>query len=213
MKRLLSVVALAFTAILALAGCANMNLEVHVSGPDKASGAVEVTASQAALQGMSLDDLIAQQGGSDALNKALAGQWTYSKIEDGQSVGVRFETAETMTYQELEDAFALFGISFDLNDDGQVVNYSMDSIAGQLDASYEEATMSVTFPSTITAHSAGTVEHHTVDFDLKQIQEPMSASGKFDSSMFYSIIFGGALLVLTLVFVGAFAPKAKKESH
>jgi hypothetical protein len=54
-----------------------------------------------------------------------------------------------------------------------------------------------------------TIEGHTVTFDMVQGATEYEATGKANYALFYSVVFGGALLVLTLIIVLAMAPKAK----
>lgn len=213
MKRLLSVIALAFAAVLALSGCVNMNAEVNVEGKNKTTGAVQVTMNQENLQGMSLDQLLETQVDLEAMEMQLGDQWTYSKVDDGENVGLRFETAGTLTYSELSDAFSVFGFVVNVADDGKEYTFSMPGDKAAVDSSFTEANLHVNFPSTVTSHTPGEVDHHTVTFDMIQGAPVYQATGKVDHSMFYSALFGGALLVLTLVFVIAFVPKAPKEAH
>ncbi|MBF6670954.1 MULTISPECIES: LppM family (lipo)protein [Glutamicibacter] len=213
MKRLLSVIALVFTAVLALSGCVNMNAEVNVQGQDKTTGAVEVTMNKENLQGMSLDELLASQVDTAAMEQQIGGKWTYSKIEEGENVGLRFETDGVKTYTQLKDAFKVFGFEINLADDGKEVTFSMPGDKAAVDSSFTEANLHVNFPGEVTSHAPGEVEHHTVTFDMIQGAPVYQATGKFDHSLFYSAIFGGAILVLTLVFVLAFAPKGAKEAH
>jgi len=212
-KRLLSVIALVFTAVLALSGCVNMNAEVNVQGQNKTTGVVEVTLNKENLQGMSLDELLATQVDTEAMEKELDGKWTYSKINEGENVGLRFETDGVKTYTQLKDAFKVFGFEINLADDGQEVTFSMPGDKATVDSSFTEANLLVNFPGEVTSHTPGEVEHHTVTFDMIKGAQVYQATGKFDHSLFYSSIFGGALLVLTLVFVLAFAPKGVKETH
>ncbi|MFR0636847.1 LppM family (lipo)protein [Glutamicibacter soli] len=214
MKRLISVIALAFAAVLALSGCVSMNAGVSIQGDDKATGTVEVTMKKDALQGLDFQDLLATQVNMDQLNSQLAGVWTTTDIDDGTNVGLAFTTAKTMTFTELADAFTVFGFPVAISGNGQEFSFSMPG-TGQtaVDSSFTEANFAVTFPGAIVSTTAGEVDHHTVTFDLIQGAETYQATGKADFSLFYSTIFGGALLVLTLVFVLAFSPKAAKESH
>ena len=118
-----------------------------------------------------------------------------------------------MTYVQLADAFSLFGFEINLSDDGQEYTFSMPGDKAAVDSSFTEANLHVTFPGAVTSHTPGTVEHHTVTFDMIQGAAAYEATGKVNHAMFYSAVFGGALLVLSLVFVAAFAPKAAKEAH
>ncbi|GAA1415680.1 hypothetical protein AUR04nite_21770 [Glutamicibacter uratoxydans] len=214
MKKIFSVIALFFTAILALSGCVNMNVGVDIQGTDKVTGSVEVTTAKESLQGLDFKDLMAQQVDMSKLDSMLAGQWTYTEVNDGENVGIRFDTAKTMNYTELADAFSVFNIPVTVTDNGKEFTFTMPG-SGQtaVDSSFTEAKVAVSFPGSVVSHSAGEVEHNTVTFDLIEGAEVYTATGKANHALFYSIVFGGALLVLTFVFAGAFAPKANKDAH
>ncbi|WP_313811793.1 LppM family (lipo)protein [Glutamicibacter sp.] len=214
MKKIFSVIALFFTAILALSGCVNMNVGVDIKGEDKVTGTVEVTTAKQSLQGMDFKELMAQQVDMSKLDSMLADQWTYTEVEEGDKVGIRFETAKTMTYSELADAFSVFNIPVTVTDNGKEFTFTMPG-SGQtaVDSSFTEAKVAVTFPGAVVSHSAGEVEHNTVTFDLIEGADVYTATGEANHSLYYSILFGGALLVLSLVFTLAFAPKAQKEAH
>ncbi|MFJ2619151.1 LppM family (lipo)protein [Glutamicibacter sp. NPDC087344] len=214
MKRLFSVIALAFAAVLALSGCVNMNAEVSIQGDDKATGTVEVTMEKEALQGLEFKDVLASQVNMDELNTQLAGVWNTTEIDNAENVGLSFTTAKTMSFTELADAFSVFGFPITLSSNGQEFSFSMPG-SGQtaVDSSFTEANFAVSFPGAVVSTSGGTVDHHTVTFDLVQGAETYQATGKVDYSLIYSVIFGGALLILTLVFVLAFSPRAVKEAH
>lgn len=215
MKKIFSVIALFFTAILALSGCVSMNVGVDILGAEQTTGTIEVTTDAKSLpQGTNFKEVLASQIDLAAVDAKLGGQWNYTEVNDGQNVGLRFETAKTMNYTELADAFSVFNIPVTVSDNGKEFSFSMPG-SGQtaVDSSFTEANVAVTFPGSVTSHSAGEVEHNTVTFDLIKGAEVYQATGNFNYSLFYSVIFGGALLVLTLVFTLAFAPKAAKEAH
>lgn len=213
MKKLFSVIALAFATVLALSGCVNMNAEINVAGQNKASGAVQVTVNKENLQGQSLDQVLASTVDIAAMEKEIDGAWTYEKIDDGENVGLRFETEESLTYTQLADAFKIFGFQFALADDGKEVTFSMPGDKAQVDQNFTEANVAVKFPGQVTSNSPGVVDGHTVTFDLTKGASVYQATGTFDHSLLYSAIFGAALLVLALIFVIAFAPKGVKEAH
>lgn len=212
MKRLLSVLALVFTAILALSGCVNMNAEVNVTGADQANGALELTTHQENLQGQKFEDVLATQMNADELQSILRDQWSYTTIDDGENVGLRFETVGKMSFVQLQDAFKLFGFPISLTDRGGEFEFSMPG-AGEVavNEQFTEAKMNVSFPGKVLSHSSGEVEHHTVSFDMIAGADEYQATGAANYAMFYSMVFGGALLLLVLIFALAFAPKATKE--
>ncbi|TAP25585.1 MULTISPECIES: DUF3153 domain-containing protein [Micrococcaceae] len=213
MKKVFSVIALVFTAVLALSGCVNMNAEINVVGQDKTTGVVEVTINKENLQGQSLDEVLAATVDTAAMEKEIEGQWTYSKVEEGENVGLRFETDGTKTYTQLADAFKIFGFQFGLADDGKEVTFSMPGDKATVDQNFTEANLEVNFPGEVTSNGPGVVHGKAVTFDLVKGAEVYQATGKFDHSLLYSLVFGGALLVLSLIFVVVFAPKGVKESH
>ncbi len=213
MKRFMSVIALAFAAVLALSGCVNMNAEVNVLGKDKVAGAMQLTLHKSTLNGVSFEEVLESQIDIEMMEQQLGDQWSYSNIDDGENVGLRFETTSPMTYVQLADAFRVFGFEINLGDDGKEYSFSMPGDKATVDSSFTEANLHVTFPGAVTSHTPGTVEHHTVTFDMIKGAATYQATAKVDHTMFYSAVFGGALLVLTFVFVAAFAPKGDKESH
>ncbi|WP_159614819.1 hypothetical protein [Glutamicibacter sp. JC586] len=213
MKKLFSVIALVFTAILALSGCVNMNAEINVEGQNKASGVVQVGINKENLQGQSIDQVMPSIVDVAAMEKQIDGQWTYEKFDDGENVGLRFDTEGAMTYTQLADAFKIFGFQFALADDGKEVTFSMPGDKAKVDQNFTEANVAVKFPGQVTSHAPGVVDGHTVTFDLTKGASVYQATGTFDHTMLYSLIFGGALLVLAFVFVFAFAPKGVKEAH
>lgn len=213
MKRIMSVIALAFAAVLALSGCVNMNAEVDILGKDKVAGAMQLTLHKSTLNGVSFEEVLNSQIDIEAMEQQLGDKWSYSNVDDGENVGLRFETTSPMTYVQLADAFSLFGFEINLSDDGKEYTFSMPGDKAAVDSSFTEANLHVTFPGAVTSHTPGTVEHHTVTFDMIQGAAAYEATGKVNHAMFYSAVFGGALLVLSLVFVAAFAPKAAKEAH
>ena len=214
MKKILSVIALAFAAMLAMAGCVNVNADINVKGIDKATGAVDVTMNKQNLNGMSFEDALAQGIDMDELKSQLGDDWSTSEITEGENVGLHFETTGTMTYQELQDAFAVFGIPFELKDNNQEFTFTMPGTdAGSVSSEFTEAKVNVTFPGGVESQVNGETDHHTVTFDLIKGAEKFQAVGKVDNTMFYTLVIGGALLVLTLIVVGAFAPKGVKEAH
>ena len=201
MKRFMSVIALAFAAVLALSGCVNMNAEVNVLGKDKVAGAMQLTLHKSTLNGVTFEEVLNSQIDVAAMEEQLGDQWSYSKVDDGENVGLRFETTSPMTYVQLADAFSLFGFEINLSDDGKEYTFSMPGDKAAVDSSFTEANLHVTFPGAVTSHSPGTAQHHTVTFDMIEGAASYQATGKVDHTMFYAAVFGGALLVLTFVFV------------
>ncbi|PQZ96645.1 hypothetical protein CQ017_16725 [Arthrobacter sp. MYb224] len=212
MKRLLGVLALVFTAILALSGCVNMNAEVNVTGADQATGALQVTTHQENLQGQPFEDVLASQLNTDELDQILGEQWSYTTVDDGENVGLRFETVGKMNFVQLQDAFSTFGFPISLTDKGGEFEFSMPG-AGEVvvNEQFTEANLVVSFPGKVVSHSAGEVEHHSVAFDMMAGAEEYKATGSANYALFYSMIFGGALLVLVLIIALAFAPKGAKD--
>lgn len=213
MKRLLGVLALVFTAMLALSGCVNMNAEVNVTGADQATGALQLTTHQENLQGQKFEDVLATQMNTDELDNILGGQWSYTTIDDGENVGLRFETISKMNFVQLQDAFMLFGFPITLSDQDGEFGFSMPG-AGEVavNEQFTEANLQVSFPGKVLTHSAGEVDHHTVTFDMIAGANEYKATGAANYTMFYSLVFGGALLVLAMILVFAFAPKSAKDS-
>lgn len=211
MKKLVGVLAMMFTAMLALAGCVNTDAHVTIEGQDKASGTVEVTTDRALLQGASLDDVLATKIDTRQLDQMAGENWTYEKIETQDRVGLRFNTVSSMNFVQLQDAFQGFELPVQLGATEDGFKFAMRGNApGSTDPNAAKATMSVTFPGSVTSTTGpATIEGHTVTFDMVQGATEYEATGKANYALFYSVVFGGALLVLTLIIVLAMAPKAK----
>jgi len=205
---------MAFTAMLALAGCMNMDAEVNIEGDDSARGAVEVTVDSALLQGASLDEVLATQLDTQQLQALTGDDWNYTQVDHGDTVGLRFETVDSMNFVQLQDAFQRFELPVSLNTTEDGYSFSMPGNApATTEAGGGTATMTVTFPGAVTSASdTGVVEGHSVSFNLIQGAETYHATGAQNHALFYSIVFGGALLVLTLIIVLALSPKAVKEN-
>lgn len=216
MKKLVGVLAMMFTAMLALAGCVDMSAHVTVEGEDKARGAVEVTMDASMLQGVSLEDALASQVDTAELQQITGENWTYSQIDDGQRAGLLFETVDSMNFVQLQDAFQSFELPITLTNTAEGFAFSMPGNApGSTEAGAGTASMAVTFPGAVTSASqTGVIEGTTVTFDMIQGAEVYEATGKANHALFYSVIFGGALLLLALIIAIAMAPKAAKdEAH
>ncbi|MCW4465368.1 hypothetical protein OK351_07620 [Glutamicibacter sp. MNS18] len=213
MKKLVGVLAMMFTAMLALAGCVDLSAHVTIEGEDKARGAVEVTMDASLLQGATLDEALGSQVDTAQLEQITGENWTYTQINDGVKAGLRFETVQAMNFIQLQDAFQSFELPISLANTAEGFAFSMPGNApGSTEPGAGTASMSVTFPGHVTgASETGVIEGSTVTFDMIQGAEVYEATGTTNNALFYSIVFGGALLVLTLVIAIAMAPKRVKD--
>lgn len=213
MKKLVGVLAMMFAAMLALAGCVDMRAHVTIEGEDKARGAVDVTMDAALLQGASLEEALGSQIDTQELEQITGENWTYSQIDDGQRAGLRFETVDSMNFIQLQDAFASFELPITLSNTADGFAFSMPGNApGSTEPGAGTASMAVTFPGSVSSASeTGVIDGTTVTFDMIQGAEVYEATGTANNALFYSIVFGGAILVLTLVIAISMAPKASKD--
>lgn len=214
MKKLVGVLAMMFAAMLALAGCVDMSAHVTVEGEDKARGAVEVTMDAALLQGASLEEALGSQIDTQELEQITGENWTYTQINDGQKAGLRFETVSSMNFIQLQDAFASFELPIALSNTADGFAFSMPGNApGSTEPGAGTASMAVTFPGSVSSTSqTGVIEGSTVTFDMIQGAESYEATGTTNNTMFFALLFGGALLVLSLVIAIAMSPKAVKDA-
>ncbi|MDR4533326.1 hypothetical protein [Glutamicibacter sp. PS] len=215
MKKILGTIMLAVLAALTMVGCANVDAQINIKNADSASAQVKVTADKSLVDGASFDELTTPSG--VPLSQILTvedDEWSIAKVDTPDEVGLEFSTIGTLNLVQLQDALSnLLGVDAQLVSEGEDIKFSMPGIADALGGGVlSSGHLSVTYSGHVVSHSAtGVQEHNTVTFDLLQPTAEYQVTGTASHALFYSAVFGGALLVLTFIFALAFAPKGVKE--
>lgn len=198
MKKIVSIVGVMVALVLSLTGCMKMDFDVTVSSPEKASITSTVGIDKNLLGGMSLEDLIAKQGGStEALFANLPEGVTKARFETADYVGFKL-TATDQTLQNLSDLSGQIATKFNLEYKDGSYFFSASGFGGGDTSTLNESQLTISFPGPVTeASSTGVISGNTVTFDLKNTTGEVTATGTDADNT--ALILSGAFGLLSLI--------------
>lgn len=198
MKKIVSIVGVMVALVLSLTGCMKMDFDVTVSSPEKASITSTVGIDKSLLGGMTLDDFIAQQGGTtEQLFANLPETVTKTPFETPDFVGYKL-TATDRTLVDLSDLSGQIATKFNIEYKDGSYFFSATGFGGGDTSTLNESQLTISFPGPVTeASSTGVISGNTVTFDLKNTAGEVTATATDPDNTV--LLLSGAFAILALI--------------